>query len=238
MNYEDFEEVEEILKKKKIAVVIPCLNEEKGIKKVLKKMPSFVDTVVVVDNNSTDNTSKVAKERNAVVLFERKKGKGNAFKKFMNYYSNGFDADFVVMLDGDDTYDAREMKKIVTPLCNGSQVVVGNRFACTGIKDVMTDQTYWGNKLLTTMAKLLYGKNPKDVCTGYWGFSKEFLDRAKIDADGFDLEANLFAETARNKLNLGVVPIKYRCRVGESKLKYRHGFLILWRLIKNKFNTS
>ena len=230
-------EIERNIEQKKIAVVIPCLNEEKGIKKVLRKIPSFVDTVIVVDNNSTDNTSKVARERNAVVLFEEKRGKGNAFKRFMSYYANGFDADFVVMLDGDDTYDAREMEKIIAPLCNGSQVVVGNRFAYGEIKDVMSDQTYWGNKLLTTMAKILYGKDPKDVCTGYWGFSKQFLDKAKIDADGFDLEANLFAETARNKLNLGVAPIKYSSRVGKSKLKYSHGFLILWRLIKNKFNS-
>ncbi|MBD3155894.1 MAG: glycosyltransferase [Candidatus Aenigmarchaeota archaeon] len=238
MKNKDHEEnVGEIIKKKKVAVVIPCLNEEKGIKKVLKKIPPFVDKVIVVDNNSTDNTAKIAKESNAVVLFEGKKGKGNAFNQFMKYYSNGFDADFVVMLDGDDTYDAREMKKIVEPLCNGSQVVVGNRFASDNIKGIMSDQTYWGNKFLTTMAKLLYGKDPKDVCTGYWGFSKEFLNKAKIKAEGFDLEANLFAEVARNKLNLGVVPINYRSRVGESKLKYSHGFLIMWRLLRNKISS-
>ena len=91
-----------MLKNKKILVVLPAYNEEKGLPKVVKKMPQFVDQVLVIDNNSSDNTSKVAKELDCEVLFEKKQGKGNAFQAFLKQLKPS-EFDFVVMLDSDNT---------------------------------------------------------------------------------------------------------------------------------------
>jgi len=113
---------------------------------------------------------------------------------------------------------------------------MGNRLAYEGIKEEMSFGLYIGNKLLTLAAALMYFKNPKDLCTGYWAFSKEFLKSVDIKAKGFDLEANLFTEAVKKGFKIKSIPIKYNTRIGEKKLRHYHGIQIFFRLVKERFN--
>ena len=103
----------------------------------------------------------------------------------------------------------------------------------------MSFSTYIGNKILSFSAMIFYLKSPKDVCTGYWSFSKEVLKKIKIRAKNFDLEMNLFTQAVKHKFRIKTIPISYGKRIGMKKLRKKHGFLILYRLLKevllNKF---
>lgn len=225
---------------KKICVIIPTLNEEKGVAKVITELPNpTVSKVVLVDGHSSDNTVDIAKNcrpsLEVEVMYQIGNGKGMAFQTFLNDF-NLEDHDVYVMLDADYTYNPKELKGLIQPILRGeADVVIGNRFAFKKLNQLMPATTYLGNKLLTLIARILYSKNPKDVCTGYWAFSKEYLKRAKIHAKNFDLEANLFTEAVKRGHRIKIVPITYRARVGKTKLMKRHGIIILYRLIKEFF---
>jgi dolichol-phosphate mannosyltransferase len=225
---------------KKICVILPTLNEEKAVAKVIKELPNpTVSRVIVLDGYSSDRTVDIAKTCRPTldvdVIFQKGKGKGMAFQTFLNDFDlNNYD--IYVMLDADYTYNPRELKHLIWPILNGeADVVVGNRFAFKEIRQLMPFTTYLGNKLLTFVASILYFKNPKDVCTGYWAFSREYLKRAKIKAKNFDLEANLFTEAIKRNYRIKIVPITYRTRVGKNKLMKRDGIVILFRLVKEFF---
>jgi dolichol-phosphate mannosyltransferase len=223
-----------------VCLVLPTFNEEKGIKKVLEDIPNpVVSDVVVVDGYSSDNTVIAAKSSNKKtygmkVIFQDGYGKGMAFQSFLKKINLDM-FDVYVMLDADNTYDPNEIKKIISPILNnGADVVMGNRFSFEETKDLMSPVTLFGNKLLTLIANLLYFKNPKDICTGYWAFSRKFLKNIKIRANGFDLEANLFTEAVKGGFEIESVPVRYGLRIGQKKLKYHHGLLILWRLLRER----
>src|SRR3989475_1920848 len=112
------------MKKEKIIILIPCYNEEQGIAKVLDDIPhhaldkhGFESQVIVIDNNSSDRTTEIAESKGAHVIFEYAKGKGNAMRKAFNCI--GSDTAYVVMLDGDNTYDPREMLRLIEPIASG-----------------------------------------------------------------------------------------------------------------------
>jgi dolichol-phosphate mannosyltransferase len=222
----------------KICVILPTLNEEKGIKKIIDEIPNpLVNKIVVVDGNSSDNTVSIANsckkpDCDVEVMKQYGRGKGMAFQTFLNNFDlDEYDA--YVMLDADCTYDPKEIKKIVLPILNDeADVVIGNRFSNKNIRQIMPFSTYIGNKILTFFAMLFCFKNPRDVCTGYWSFSKNFLQKIKIKAKNFDLEINLFVQAIKNKFRIKTIPITYRERVGRNKLRKKHGFIILFRLLK------
>jgi hypothetical protein len=142
------------------------------------------------------------------------------------------------MLDADCTYEPKEIRKIIEPIVNGeADVVMGNRFESENLKDIMPFTTVLGNNLLTFISKILYLKDPKDICTGYWAFSRNFIKKMRIRAKDFDLEANLFSEAVKRNFRIKIIPISYKSRVGQSKLMKKHGFLILYRLIREFFNN-
>jgi glycosyltransferase involved in cell wall biosynthesis len=225
----------------KVCVILPALNEEKGIKKTIYSVPNpLVKKIVVVDGNSSDNTVEVAKkckrsECDIQVMKQEGKGKGMAFQSFIN----NFDLDkydVYVMLDADCTYDPKEIRKMVLPILNNeADVVMGNRFSDKNIKEVMPFPNYIGNRLLTFFATVSFFKNPRDVCTGYWAFSKDVLKKIKIDAKGFDLEMNLFTQTVKNNFRIKTLPVSYTKRVGETKLRKVHGISIFSKLIRESF---
>jgi dolichol-phosphate mannosyltransferase len=225
---------------KKICVILPTLNEEKAIAKVINELPNpTVNRVVVVDGYSSDRTVDIAKicrpTLDVDVIFQRGKGKGMALQTFLDDY-NLNDYDIYVMLDADYTYNPQELKQLILPILNGeADVVIGNRFAFKELRRLMPFTTYFGNKILTFAASLLYFKNPKDVCTGYWAFSKDYLKNARIKAKDFDLEANLFTEAIKRNYRIKTVPITYRARIGKNKLMKRDGIIILFRLVKEFF---
>jgi len=199
-----------------------------------------VSEIVLMDGYSGDNTIINAKDSakktiGMNIMFQDGQGKGMAFQSFLKKIDlDSFDT--YVMLDADHTYDPREIKKMVYPLANGeADVVMGDRFYYGSMKGAMSPESYIGNRLLTLAARLMYFKNPKDLCTGYWAFSKEFLKNVKIKAKGFDLEANLFTEAVKKGFKIKAVPITYKPRIGCEKLRKYHAFTILWRLVKERF---
>ena len=97
----------------------------------------------------------------------------------------------------------------------------------------MPFSTYIGNKILTFFAMIFCFKNPNDVCTGYWSFSKDVMKKIKINAKNFDLEMNLFTQAVKHKFRVKAIPISYKKRIGMNKLRKKHGFIILFRLIED-----
>lgn len=222
-----------------VCVLLPTLNEEKGVRKVIENMPNpVVDKIVVIDGYSSDNTILVAKSLNgrahAETMFQDGEGKGMAFQTFLKNFDLD-DYDVYVMLDADMTYDPKEIEKVIYPiLSKEADVVMGDRFY-NGLGDTMDFLTFFGNKMLTLVSGFLYFKRVKDLCTGYWAFSRNFLKEIEINAKGFDLEANIFTEAVKKNFRIKTVPIKYKTRIGEKKLKHMDGFVILKRLVKERF---
>jgi dolichol-phosphate mannosyltransferase len=229
-------------KKVKIAVVIPTLNEEKAIVETINAVPNpLVNQIMVVDGHSSDRTIDLVKQCHKPAcginfMYQKGKGKGMAFQSFLDSFDLD-SQDAYVMLDADCTYDPQEIRKMVVPIMNGeADVVMGWRFDGFIDKKAMSPINSFGNKILTFVARLLYWKwNLKDLCTGYWVFSKDFLKKAKITAKGFDLEANLFAQAVKKNFRIKGVQVHYGERVGEKKLKMRDGIKIFWKLITERF---
>jgi len=221
----------------RVCVILPTLNEEKSIAKVIERLPNpTVSKVVLLDGHSSDNTVNIAKKcrpgLGIETIYQNGKGKGMAFQTFLDKFDLE-KYDIYVMLDADCTYDPKEVKKMIRPILNNeADIVMGNRLSNKNIRQIMPFSTYIGNKILTFFAMVFCFKNPRDVCTGYWSFSKDFLKKIKINAKNFDLEMNLFIQTIKNGFRLKIIPISYKKRVGMNKLRKKHAFIILFRLMK------
>ncbi|HET7302437.1 MAG TPA: glycosyltransferase [Candidatus Saccharimonadales bacterium] len=231
-------------KRQMIAVVIPCHNEAAGIGQVIEKIPrsklaqdGFDVTVYVVDNNSSDNTAQVAQDAGATVIVERQKGKGYALRA-------GFRAlpktvDYVVMLDGDDTYSSSELPRMVEPLQNQfCDVVVGTRLGGHICDNAMNTFNRLGNWFFTNAVRTLYRANVTDVLTGYFAWKKEALDiiYPHLTSSGFAIEMEMVTKMARLNLSMTSVPVSYHPRAGESNLRPVHdGSRILHMLMGNLF---
>lgn len=210
-----------------VSVLIPCYNEAKGIGDVIKKMPykraarnRWNLHVYVIDNNSTDNTAEVAAKAGATVLHESKKGKGNAIRT--GFASVPDDTDFVVMLDGDDTYDAGEVLRMVEPLYNKfCTVVIGSRLTGKRSSDSMSLTSRVGNWFFTNLVRITHKVSVTDVLTGYFAWTKEALDdlAPHLKSEGFAIEMEMITKMARMNYDIYSVPISYTPRAGESNLQ-------------------
>lgn len=229
-------------KLEKIAVVIPCYNEAKGIAKVVKKFPhkklanyGFMIQVYVIDNNSSDNTAEVARKAGAIVILEKKKGKGNALRT--GFASLPGEIDYVAMLDGDDTYSPHELLRMVEPLHNNfSDVVIGSRLSGKMTGDSMKLFNRLGNWVFTHLVRYIYRANVTDVLTGYFAWKKDALDKLypHLVSDGFAIEMEMITKMARLGLEITSVPISYTERAGESNLNpVQDGWRILVMFLRN-----
>jgi len=227
---------------KNIAVVIPCYNESSSIAQVIAKLPaaelakdSYQLRVYVVDNNSSDGTGSVAKQAGATVIYEPQKGKGFALRAGFRALAD--DIDFVVMLDGDDTYSSEEIRRMVEPLaCDFCDVVVGSRLGGRIQTSAMTAFNLFGNWLFTNAVRTVYRANVTDVLTGYFAWKKDALDALypHLKSEGFAIEMEMVTKMARLGLRLTSVPISYHPRAGESHLRpLRDGTRILKMFLKN-----
>jgi dolichol-phosphate mannosyltransferase len=226
----------------RICVILPTLNEENGVAEIINAVPNpLVNKIIVVDGHSSDKTVEIVKQCHKPAcdiefMYQKGKGKGMAFQSFLESFDLN-SQDVYVMFDADYTYDPQEIRKMITPIVNGeADVVLGNRFESENLKEVMSFTTFFGNKCLTLISKILYFKDPKDVCTGYWAFSRNFLKKIRVKAKDFDLEANLFTEAVKGGFRIKSVPIIYRKRVGKNKLRKYHAFVIIGRLIKEIYS--
>ncbi|MEK6918374.1 MAG: glycosyltransferase family 2 protein [Nanoarchaeota archaeon] len=229
---------------KKITVVIPCYNEEKGIGKVIESVPNrklkelgYTVEVLVIDNNSSDKTSQIAKKLGAKVIFEPNPGKGNAIRTGFRHISE--DTDFVVMLDGDDTYKAKEIPRMVEPLENDfCDVIVGSRLEGRMNGNAMSFSHRTANWFFTFITRYFYGANVTDTCTGYFAWKKKAIVKLNgyLKSSGFAIEAEMITKMAKLGNKIYSVPITYDPRHGESNSKLSpigDGLKITWMLFKN-----
>jgi len=227
---------------KKVSVVLPALNEEEAIGKVIDEIPveeleskGYQTEIIVVDNGSTDKTAEIAAAQGAIVIDEPNRGKGRAIR-------TGFEAvsgEFVFMLDSDFTYPAGYITQMVGLLESGYDVVLGSRLNGAVEHGAMKRLNLVGNHLLAFLANLLYGTRVSDLCTGLWGFKVEVVRSLNLDAVGFELEANMLIEVAKHKYRVGEVPIQYRRRATASKLgSIRAGWGIGKTIVRKRFSRS
>lgn len=228
-----------------VCVLLPAKNEAECIGRVINEVPLDILTsagyhawITVADGQSSDDTVKIAIQKGCRVLHCNNKGKGSSVKVALSYLKlNGWQVDYLFMLDADGTYPAGNITTMMQMLVKDmADVVIGSRLHGRIEPGAMSERNYWGNVQLTNLANMLYRTKTTDLCTGLWGFNKKALDSIKITANGFDLEANLFTEVNRNKLRLASMPITYRARFGsKSTLKMSDGFKIARRLVQEKF---
>ncbi len=216
-----------------ISVVIPCYNEEEGIQHVIRAMPSCVDEIVVVDNNSTDRTGEVAKSLGAKVVFEERKGYGAAYKAGLPAVT----ADITVTMDGDGSYPSEQIAELVDHLLdNDLDFVSAARFPLKN-PAAMSFSNRMGNMILTIAMLVLYGKNIKDSQSGMWVFKSNVYPRLNVTSGGMPFSEEIKIEAIRAKdIRFGEYRVNYHERIGEVKLeKWRDGFRNLFFLVKKRF---
>jgi len=215
-----------------ISVVIPCYNEEEGIKHVVENMPSHVDEIIVVDNNSTDATGEVARSLGAKVVFEPKQGYGYAYLAGMPTASG----DIIATADGDGTYPTHCIPEMVDYLLDkGLDFVSACRFPLWNSR-AMCRRNVLGNKLLTLVMNALYSSSLKDSQSGMWVFKRDCLDKMKLISGGMSFSEEIKIEAISHpEIRLGEYHIPYFERIGDPKLfPWRDGLINLLFLFKRR----
>lgn len=213
----------------KIAVLIPCYNEAKTIKKVIEDFRKVLPeaTIYVYDNNSKDDTDKIAREAGAIVRYERKQGKGNVIRSMFRE----IDAECYIMADGDDTYPAEYAREMVDKVLNDNvDMVIGDRLSSTYFTENKRLFHNFGNDLVRKLINFIYKSNIQDVMTGYRAFSFEFVKTFPVLSKGFEIETEMTMHTLDKNLHTENVIIEYRDRPegSESKLNtYSDGMKVL-----------
>ncbi len=218
---------------KTISVVIPCYNEEDGVRYVIERMPDFIDEIVVVDNNSTDRTGEVAAELGARVVLEKRKGYGRAYKTGIPSAKS----EIIVTLDGDGSYPVEEIAPTLDFLLDKElDFVSASRFPLKQ-KGSMNPMNQLGNWVLTVATWLLYFRIVRDSQSGMWAFYSSAYEKLKPRSNGMPFSEELKIEAMLAKdVKFGESHIDYHERIGEVKLNmWNDGFENLMFLVKRRF---
>lgn len=219
----------------KIAILIPCYNESLTIKKVIndfqRELPEA--DIYVYDNNSTDNTYEIALNEGAIVKKEPRQGKGNVIRQMFF----DIEADYYLMVDGDDTYPAEYAQELITALREErADMVIGDRLSNgTYFNENKRAFHDFGNNLVKNSINRLYQANIKDVMTGYRGFNRMFVKSFPVMSSGFQIETEFTIHALDKRFKLVEIPIDYRDRPegSESKLDtYSDGMKVLLTILK------
>ena len=201
----------------KIAIIIPAFNESKSIGSVLDAIPKNVDEVVVVDNSSTDSTAEIVKSKHATLLFEPKKGYGHACLKGMKYLEKN-PPEIVVFLDGDFSDYPEELNKIVSPIINNqAEFVIGARVQSLREKGSMTPQQIFGNGLACFLMSFMYRSTFTDLGP-FRAIGWENLMALEMNDKTYGWTVEMQLKVLRRKLSYLEVPVRYRKRIGQSKV--------------------
>lgn len=196
----------------KIAVLIPCYNEERTIGKVVRDFKAELPDadIYVYDNNSTDATAKVAREQGAVVRREPRQGKGNVVRSMFR----DVDADIYVMVDGDDTYPAEFVHALIAPILLGeADMVIGDRHSNGSyLAENKRPLHNFGNQLVKSLINKLFNANLQDIMTGYRAFTKDFVKYTPISTAGFEVETEMTLHALDKRFFILEIPIEYRDR--------------------------
>jgi len=221
-----------ILSNQRIAILVPCYNEALTIAAIVRDFNACLPgaPVYVFDNNSNDDTVRLAKQAGAIVRSVPLQGKGNVIRRMFA----DIDADLYIMVDGDDTYDASVAPQLAEKLLSeGLDMVVGTR--------VSTEQEAYrfghrfGNKLLTGFVALVFGNTFSDMLSGYRVFSRRYAKSFAAHAEGFETETELTVHALELRMPVAEVATVYKSRPEGSVSKlntYRDGIRILWMIIK------
>jgi len=218
----------------KIAVLIPCFNEEKTIKKVVNDVKSALPEAVVYvyDNNSTDRTAELAVEAGAVLRHEYRQGKGNVIRRMFRE----IDAQCYLMIDGDDTYPLDCAKELVDKVLNyNADMVVGDRLSSTYFTENKRPFHNFGNTLMRTSINSLFHTDIKDIMTGYRAFSYEFVKTFPVVSSGFEIETEMTIHAVNYNLQVENVVVQYRDRPegSESKLNtFQDGMRVIRKMLQ------
>lgn len=217
----------------KITVVIPCLNEEQGIEQVLRRMPEFVDQIIVVDNGSTDRTAEVARSFGARVIREDVRGYGRSYKRGFSEASG----DVIITLDGDHSYPPDAISYLLeaflhleADFLNASRFPVRDRRA-------MSLKHKFGNLVLSVAMSVLYFRWVRDSQSGMWVFRRRILDEMNLESDSMAFSEEIKIEALKNpQVRFQEISIQYSSRLGEIKLNpWRDGLYNLWFLLRKRF---
>jgi dolichol-phosphate hexosyltransferase len=225
-----------VYRDRRITVVIPCLNEEKGIVEVLSRMPSIVDEVIAVDNNSTDRTAELARRHGARVIHEEIRGYGRAYKTGL-LHSKG---DIIVTLDSDQSYPPDAISYLLEAfLRSGVRFLSASRFPLKN-KNAMSFKHWVGNKLLSLAMSVLYLRRIRDSQSGMWIFERSSLEEMHLVSDGMAFSEEIKIEALTNKrIGFKEIYIDYSNRMGERKLQpWRDGVLNLCFLLRKRFGLG
>ena len=213
----------------KIAVLIPCYNEAKTIRKVVREWKREIPEAViyVYDNNSTDGTGAIAREEGAVVRQEYQQGKGNVIRRMFREV----DAQCYLMVDGDDTYPPAYGRKMVEEvLYRQADMVVGDRLSSTYFEENKRPFHNFGNSLVRLAINRLFKSDIKDIMTGYRAFSYPFVKTFPVLSKGFEIETEMSIHAVDKNMQISNILIEYRDRPqgSESKLNtYSDGMKVL-----------
>lgn len=217
---------------KKIAVLIPCYNEELTVEKTVSDFKRVLPNadIYVYNNNSKDRTKELALKAGAIVKDEYRQGKGAVVRSMFR----DIDADVYIMVDGDDTYPAEEVEGLITPVLEGkADMVIGDRLSSTYYTENKRPFHNFGNSLVKGLINFLFKSDLNDIMTGYRSFSKKFVKCMPVMSDGFQIETEMTIFALTNNMQVVNVPITYRDRPegSESKLNtFSDGFKVLLTL--------
>lgn len=218
----------------KIAVLIPCYNEEKTIEKVVTDAKAALPEAViyVYDNNSSDQSVELARNAGAVVRYEYMQGKGNVIRRMFRE----IDAECYIMVDGDDTYPMEYAPEMVEKvLSHNADMVVGDRLSTTYFTENKRPFHNLGNSLVRKTINVLFDCDIKDIMTGYRAFSYSFVKTFPVMSKGFEIETEMTIHAVNNNMQVENVEVDYRDRPEGSVSKlntYSDGMKVLFTIMR------
>jgi glycosyltransferase involved in cell wall biosynthesis len=221
----------------RVSVIVPTLNEENAIGKVLAEVQKVdvVDEIIVVDS-STDATAKIAEDFGAKVIFESRKGYGRALQSGMEKASGNI----VVYIDGDFTYDSKDIPRIVEPILSGKcDVVLGNRLSTKMQSGAMNLLNRFGNKLISLIFSILFLRKIDDTQCGLRAMRKRFLEDLPYRDYGMPYVTEQLIKLVKEGARIVNIPVVYRPRIGTTKLcGWTDGFKILRVIFRDCFSLG
>jgi len=201
--------------KDEVCILIPTLNEGPTIGNVVREFKAQgYNNILVIDGKSTDNTVKIAREAAATVRTQSGTGKGNAIIEAFEV----IDQSYILMLDGDGTYSAKDAEKMLSPLFIGFDQVIGDRLI-NAEEGSFSRLNLFGNHMLNLLFKVAHSRDLHDILSGYRAFTKLAVQQMHLKERGFEIETEISVEAVRNGQRIMVVPIKYLRRPGGTGTK-------------------
>jgi glycosyltransferase involved in cell wall biosynthesis len=218
-----------------MTVLIPTLNEEKNMPRILSKIPPLITEILIVDGHSRDDTVKVAKEicPQSRIVYQKGKGKGDAIRCGIEAATG----DIVILIDADASMDPGEIPRFIEPLLNGYDYTKGSRFLKGGGTSDMPGYRKLADKLFVSLVNLLYRAKYTDLCYGYNAFWRRVFQQITLKTDGFEIETEMNIKVKRAGLKVMEVPsIEEKRFSGDGKLRsFSDGWRILRTIVGERF---